>query len=49
MQWLLFGVFGFFGLHALLWFPRGFAERRRHAAAAAKPPEEPPPAEDAKS
>jgi len=23
-------VFGFFGLHAVLWFPRGFAERRRH-------------------
>jgi hypothetical protein len=30
MEWLLVGVFGFFGLHALLWFPRGFAERRRH-------------------
>jgi hypothetical protein len=29
MTWLLFGVFGFFGLHAVLWLPRGFAERRR--------------------
>ena len=31
MKWLLVGVFGFFGLHAVLWFPRGFAERRRQA------------------
>src|SRR4029453_7803123 len=30
MKWLLLGVFGFFGLHAVLWFPRGFAERRRN-------------------
>jgi hypothetical protein len=29
MKWLLFGVFGFFGLHAVLWFPRGLVERRR--------------------
>ena len=29
MKWLLLGVFGFFGLHAVLWLPRGFAERRR--------------------
>jgi hypothetical protein len=29
MKWLLIGTFSFFGLHALLWFPRGFAERRR--------------------
>ena len=36
MTWLLFGVFGFFGLHAALWFPRGFVERRRRAALAAK-------------
>jgi hypothetical protein len=34
MGWLLIGVFGFFGLHAALWLPRGFAERRRHAAGA---------------
>ena len=34
MKWLLLGVFGFFGLHALLWLPRGFAERRRHEAGA---------------
>lgn len=38
MKYLLFGVFGFFGLHALLWLPRGFSERRRHAAAAPEPP-----------
>jgi len=31
MHWLLIGVFGFFGLHALLWFPRSAIERRRHA------------------
>ena len=31
MTWLLLGVFGFFGLHAALWFPRGLAERRRWA------------------
>jgi nitrate/TMAO reductase-like tetraheme cytochrome c subunit len=30
MKWLLIGTFGFFGLHAVLWFPRGFAERRRN-------------------
>jgi hypothetical protein len=29
MKWLLVGTFAFFGLHAVLWFPRGFAERRR--------------------
>jgi len=37
MTWLLLGTFGFFGLHAILWFPRGFAERRRNRRA-------PPPA-----
>ena len=31
MKWLLIGVFGVFGLHAVLWFPRGFAERRKKA------------------
>lgn len=29
MKWLLIGVFGFFGLHTLLWLPRGLKERRR--------------------
>jgi len=29
MKWLLIGVFGVFGLHAALWFPRGFKERRK--------------------
>jgi len=29
MKWLLIGVFGIFGLHAALWFPRGFRERRK--------------------
>jgi hypothetical protein len=35
MKWLLFGTFGFFGLHAVLWFPRGLVERRRQRRAAA--------------
>jgi hypothetical protein len=30
MTWLLVGVFSFFGLHALLWFPRGMRERRKN-------------------
>jgi len=30
MKWLLIGTFGFFGLHAVLWFPRGFRERWRN-------------------
>jgi nitrate/TMAO reductase-like tetraheme cytochrome c subunit len=29
MHWLLIGVFGFFGVHTLLWLPRSVAERRR--------------------
>jgi hypothetical protein len=29
MKWLLVGVFGFFGLHTLLWLPRGLKERRK--------------------
>ena len=40
MKWLLLGVFGLFGLHAVLWLPRGAAERRRKSA---PPPETPPP------
>lgn len=31
MHWLLIGVFGFFGLHAILWLPRSAVERRRRA------------------
>ncbi|MBP8273151.1 MAG: cytochrome c3 family protein [Acidobacteria bacterium] len=31
MKYLLFGVFGIFGLHAVLWFPRGFKVRRGKA------------------
>lgn len=31
MKWLLIGVFGVFGLHAALWFPRGFRERWKKA------------------
>lgn len=29
MTWLLAGTFGFFGLHALLWLPRGVIARRQ--------------------
>lgn len=36
MSWLLTGVFGFFGLHALLWLPRGVIARRAKAPADAK-------------
>lgn len=32
MHWLLIGVFGFFGLHAVLWLPRSAMERRRRQA-----------------
>jgi hypothetical protein len=43
MTWLLIATFGCFGLHALLWLPRGFAERFRHPS---RPPvAEPPQAE----
>ena len=39
MTWLLAGTFGFFGLHALLWLPRGAIARRqkRGVEAAAGP------------
>lgn len=30
MTSLLLGVFGFFGLHILLWLPRSFKERKKH-------------------
>jgi hypothetical protein len=30
MKLLLWGVFGFFGLHAVLWLPRGLKARREH-------------------
>lgn len=33
MQMLLFGVFGFFGVHTLLWFPRSYLARREQRAA----------------
>jgi nitrate/TMAO reductase-like tetraheme cytochrome c subunit len=42
MKWLLIGVFGFFGLHAVLWLPRGVAERRRHRAGTAPAPDQKP-------
>lgn len=29
MRWLIIGVFGFFGLHLLLWLPRGLQVRRQ--------------------
>ena len=29
MKWLLIGTFGFFGLHAVAWLPRGFLARRQ--------------------
>lgn len=35
MQILLIGVFAFFGVHTLLWFPRSFKARREQRAAAA--------------
>ena len=41
MHWLLIGVFGFFGLHALLWLPRSAAERRRHHTPPPADPEGP--------
>jgi hypothetical protein len=45
MQMLLFGVFGFFGLHAVLWFGREVqvktSQRGRGRAAPAVPAEEP--------
>ncbi len=40
MHWLLIGVFGFFGVHALLWLPRSYAERRSRAKASPPAPEE---------
>jgi hypothetical protein len=30
MDWLLIGVFGFFGIHTLLWFLRSLRERLAH-------------------
>jgi nitrate/TMAO reductase-like tetraheme cytochrome c subunit len=48
MKGLLFGVFGFFGLHTLLWIPRSWRERRERRRASGRTP---PPArsEDEKS
>lgn len=44
MTWLLAGVFGFFGLHALLWLPRSAVARRRKSAPSPEPPPPGPPA-----
>ena len=41
MHWLLIGVFGFFGLHAVLWLPRSVKERIRRTQAP-PPPEATP-------
>jgi hypothetical protein len=47
MTWLLVGTFGFFGLHAMLWLPRGFIAKRRKAReqTTATQPDEPAPDE----
>jgi cytochrome c3-like protein len=37
MTWLLTGVFGFFGLHAMLWLPRGLIARRQRPSSSAPP------------
>jgi hypothetical protein len=37
MTGLLVGVFGFFGVHTLLWFPRSLLERLRHGRHGASP------------
>ena len=34
MEWLLIGVFTFFGIHTLLWLIRSLVERSRRAPAA---------------
>ncbi len=41
MTWLLIGTFGFFGLHALLWLPRGFIVKRRKMRDESGAPEDP--------
>jgi hypothetical protein len=46
MSWLLTGVFGFFGLHALLWLPRGVLARRTKPSAAAKSDDDGPEAKN---
>lgn len=43
MTWLLAGTFGFFGLHALLWLPRGVIARRRKSLGTAPPSVPDPP------
>jgi Cytochrome c3 len=40
MKWLLAGVFGFFGLHALLWLPRGAFVRLQRRRSSAAPPDQ---------
>jgi hypothetical protein len=37
MTWLLTGVFGFFGLHAMLWLPRGLIARRQRSSTTTTP------------
>lgn len=37
MKGLLLGVFGFFGIHTLLWFPRSWKARRDHGRGAPPP------------
>ena len=37
MTWLLAGTFGFFGLHALLWLPRGAIARRQRSSISTPP------------
>ena len=37
MTWLLAGTFGFFGLHALLWLPRGVIARRQRSSISPPP------------
>ncbi|MEE9271025.1 MAG: cytochrome c3 family protein [Candidatus Krumholzibacteria bacterium] len=37
MTWLLIGVFGFFGVHTLLWLPRSFKLMREQKAVKSKP------------
>jgi hypothetical protein len=48
MHWLLIGVFGFFGIHALLWLPRSAMERRRHHAPHSAPAPTPEPTPEPK-
>ena len=46
MTWLLFGTFAFFGLHAVLWLPRGFKHRNGYSNSTEAPSEPPAAATD---